>query len=191
MPERLNGINPLVDNFISKRLSQSDKVKRKNDESGANDNKRDYYDRINISHLGKLLNAIQKELKEKGDKEALSGLDEIMDLIGRPPSNLVAVNFVDIAAALSEKDDADFVYLFVLADKIAGSEIDLRSWINSLINFDLDCLKKYLLLTGDLLKKDRKEKMSYYIKRLNQIAMNQDLNNSQKSEKLDYILNKS
>src|SRR6056297_3262104 len=101
MPSKLNGVNPLVDNFMSQRLRESNKVKKREEGDKEGDSKRKYYDKLNISHLGKVLNSIHNELKEIGNQKALNAFDKIIELIATPPDNIVAVNFTDIVAALS------------------------------------------------------------------------------------------
>ncbi|MGM0411016.1 MAG: hypothetical protein ACQEQF_09680 [Bacillota bacterium] len=188
MPLRLNGINPLVDNVMSKRLSQSDKVERKKDEEREKNKKGNYYDQLNISELGKIINSIHEELKDIGNKKALAGFDKIMDLIGRPPNNLVAVNFTDIAAALSEKNDKYFLKLFILAYKIDENDFQFRSWINTLINFELDDLKKHLEICEDYINKSQKEAFENYINSINNIAQSEKISANNKKEELYNII---
>ncbi len=193
MPFKLNGINPLTDTFMSERLKQSDKVQRKNDDEKRDKNNRRYYDKLNISHLGKLLNSIREELKEIGNKEALKGFEKIMNLIGRPPDNIIAVNFTDIVAALSEKKEKDFIRLFVLANKIDESNYELKNWINSLINFDLEQLKIHLNITEEFLQNKNKKSDSEfldYIDSINKIVMSENIDLDQKKLKLNKKLNK-
>ena len=193
MPSRLNGINPLTDTFMSERLKESDKIQRKKDDDKKDGNKRRYYDKLHISYIGKLLNSIHEELKEIGNKGALKGFEKIMNLIGRPPDNIIAVNFTDIVAALSEKKEDDFLRLFVLANKIDESNYELKNWINSLINFDLEQLKIHLNITEEYLQnKNQKAKKNFldYINSINKVVMNKNINSDKKKIKVNSILNK-
>lgn len=188
MPLRLNGINPLVDNVMSKRLSQSDKVERKKDDEREGNKKGNYYDQLSISELGKIINSIHEELKEIGNEKALAGFDKIMNLIGRPPNNLVAVNFTDIAAALSEKNDKYFLELFILAYKIDENDFPFRPWINSLINFELEDLKKHLKICENYLNDFKKEEFKKYINSINDIAQSEKISVKNKRLELNNIL---
>ena len=188
MPLKLNGINPLVDNVMSKRLSQSDKIQRKKDDEKEGNNKGNYYDQLSISELGKIINSIHEELKEIGNEKALAGFDKIMNLIGRPPNNLVAVNFTDIAAALSEKNDKYFLQLFILAYEIEENNFSFRSWINSLINFELEDLKQHLKICEDYLNNSKKDKFKKYINSINNIAQSEKISVKNKRLELKNIL---
>ena len=152
MPSKLNGVNPLVDNFMSQRLRESDKVQKRKEREKEGDSKQKYYDKLNISHLGKVLNSIHSELKEIGNQKALNAFRKIIDLIASPPDNIIAVNFTDIVAALSEKESDDFLRLFILAEDISNSQLSLKNWLNSLINFDLKQIKTHLDFTEVFLK---------------------------------------
>ena len=192
MPSKLNGITPLTDTFISERLRQSDEIQRKKEDDNKGENKKRYYDKLSISHLGKLLNSIHEELKEIGNKEALKGFEKIMNIIGSPPDNIIALNFTDIVAALSEKKENDFLRLFVLANKIDESNYELKNWINSLINFDLEQLKIHLNITEKVLKDQNKtnyEKFNGYLDSINKIVMSQNMDSKQKKTKLNKKLN--
>jgi len=190
MPSKLNGVNPLVDNFMSQRLRESNKVKKREEGDKEGDSKRKYYDKLNISHLGKILNSIHNELKEIGNKKALNAFAKIINLIASPPDNIVAVNFTDIVAALSEKDNDDFLRLFVLAGDIANSRLALKDWLNSLINFDLNQVKTHLDLTEVFLEKNNNDWFLKYINSLNRLVINQNSNKKDKKNEVNNIITK-
>jgi hypothetical protein len=189
MPKRMNNISPLIDNFFSQRLGQSKRVKRKKqDEDGRGGTKGDY-DRVTISHLGKLLNAIKQELKDSGNKQALSGFKKIMNLIGHPPSNLVTVNFADIAAVLSERGSPDFIRLFTTADLLESEDFALNKWINCLVNLNPEQLSYHLDLTGLFIKNKDRTGLDYYLDSINRLVHDQKLDRELKIEKLDGLIN--
>jgi len=190
MPSKLNGVNPLVDNFMSQRLRESDKVQKRKEREKEDESKRRYYDKLSISHLGKVLNSIHNELKEIGNQKALNAFDKIIELIATPPDNIVAVNFTDIVAALSEKDSEDFLRLFIIAEDIANSSLSLKDWLNSLINFDLKQLKTHLDLTEVFLEKNNKDWFYKYINSLNRVIINQNLNKKDKKNEINNIISK-
>ena len=190
MPSKLNGVNPLVDNFMSQRLRESDKVQKRKEREKEDESKRRYYDKLSISHLGKVLNSIHNELKEIGNQKALNAFDKIIELIATPPDNIVAVNFTDIVAALSEKDSEDFLRLFIIAEDIANSSLYLKDWLNSLINFDLKQLKTHLDLTKVFLEKNNKDWFYKYINSLNRVIINQNLNKKDKKNEINNIISK-
>jgi len=190
MPSKLNGVNPLVDNFMSQRLRESDKVQKRKEREKEDESKRRYYDKLSISHLGKVLNSIHNELKEIGNQKALNAFDKIIELIATPPDNIVAVNFTDIVAALSEKDSEDFLRLFIIAEDIANSSLYLKDWLNSLINFDLKQLKTHLDLTEVFLEKNNKDWFYKYINSLNRVIINQNLNKKDKKNEINNIISK-
>ena len=190
MPSKLNGVNPLVDNFMSQKLRESNKVKKREEGDKEGDSKRKYYDKLNISHLGKILNSIHNELKEIGNKKALNAFAKIINLIANPPDNIVAVNFTDIVAALSEKDNDDFLRLFVLAGDIANSRLALKDWLNSLINFDLNQVKTHLDLTEVFLEKNNNDWFLKYINSLNRLVINQNSNKKDKKNEVNNIITK-
>ena len=190
MPSKLNGVNPLVDNFMSQRLRESDKVQKRKEREKEGDSKQKYYDKLNISHLGKVLNSIHSELKEIGNQKALNAFRKIIDLIASPPDNIIAVNFTDIVAALSEKESDDFLRLFILAEDIANSQLSLKNWLNSLINFDLKQIKTHLDLTEVFLKDNEADWFNKYINDLNSVVINQNLNKNDKKSEINKIIKK-
>jgi len=190
MPSKLNGVNPLVDNFMSQRLRESDKVQKRKEREKEDESKRRYYDKLSISHLGKVLNSIHNELKEIGNQKALNAFDKIIELIATPPDNIVAVNFTDIVAALSEKESDEFLRLFIIAEDIANSSLYLKDWLNSLINFDLKQLKTHLDLTEVFLEKNNKDWFYKYINSLNRVIINQNLNKKDKKNEINNIISK-
>lgn len=190
MPSKLNGVNPLVDNFMSQRLRESDKVQKRKEREKEGDSKQKYYDKLNISHLGKVLNSIHSELKEIGNQKALNAFRKIIDLIASPPDNIIAVNFTDIVAALSEKESDDFLRLFILAEDIANSQLSLKNWLNSLINFDLKQIKTHLDLTEVFLKDNETDWFNKYINDLNSVVINQNLNKNDKKSEINKIIKK-
>lgn len=190
MPSKLNGVNPLVDNFMSQRLRESDKVQKRKEREKEGDSKKKYYDKLNISHLGKVLNSIHSELKEIGNQKALNAFKKIIDLIASPPDNIIAVNFTDIVAALSEKESDDFLRLFILAEDIANSQLSLKNWLNSLINFDLKQIKTHLDLTEVFLKENKVDWFNKYINDLNSVVINQNLNKNDKKSEINKIIKK-
>jgi len=190
MPSKLNGVNPLVDNFMSQRLRESDKVQKRKEREKEDESKRRYYDKLSISHLGKVLNSIHNELKEIGNQKALNAFDKIIELIATPPDNIVAVNFTDIVAALSEKESDEFLRLFIIAEDIANSSLSLKDWLNSLINFDLKQLKTHLDLTEVFLEKNNKDWFYKYINSLNRVIINQNLNKKDKKNEINNIISK-
>ena len=190
MPSKLNGVNPLVDNFMSQRLRESDKVQKRKEREKEGDSKQKYYDKLNISHLGKVLNSIHSELKEIGNQKALNAFRKIIDLIASPPDNIIAVNFTDIVAALSEKESDDFLRLFILAEDISNSQLSLKNWLNSLINFDLKQIKTHLDLTEVFLKDNETDWFNKYINDLNSVVINQNLNKNDKKSEINKIIKK-
>ena len=190
MPSKLNGVNPLVDNFMSQRLRESDKVQKRKEREKEGDSKQKYYDKLNISHLGKVLNSIHSELKEIGNQKALNAFRKIIDLIASPPDNIIAVNFTDIVAALSEKESDDFLRLFILAEDISNSQLSLKNWLNSLINFDLKQIKTHLDFTEVFLKEKDADWFNKYINDLNSVVINQNLNKNDKKSEINKIIKK-
>ena len=190
MPSKLNGVNPLVDNFMSQRLRESDKVQKRKEKEREGEGKQRYYDKLNISHLGKVLNSIHNELKEIGNKKALNAFTKIINLIASPPDNIVAVNFTDITAALSEDDNEDFLRLFVLAEDVSNSSLDLKSWLNSLINFNLKQLKTHLDLTEAFLANSNSNSDWFYnyLNSLNDLVIKQNINKTNNKDKIDEIV---
>ncbi|MGM0437985.1 MAG: hypothetical protein ACQEQD_06905 [Bacillota bacterium] len=190
MPSKLNGVNPLVDNFMSQRLRESNKVQKREEKEKDGEGKRRYYDKLSISHLGKMLNSIHSELKEIGNQKALNAFSKIIDLIASPPDNIVAVNFTDITAALSEEDSEDFLRLFILAEDISNSSLPLKNWLNSLINFDLKQLKTHLDLTEAFLENNDNDWFYDYLNSINRVVIKQDVKKDNKNVKINKIISK-
>ena len=190
MPRKLNNINPLVDNFFSRRLGESNKVKRKTEDDENNKGRRRSYDKVIISDLGKLLTSIKKELQEQGNQKALDGFNSIMELIGHPPSNLVTVNFADISAALSEQNSPDFIRLFETAYSLKEADFNLKKWVNSFINLNPEQLSHHLDITNYFLKTDNSSDFHLYIDKINNLVLDQDIEREIKLEKLDSLLEK-
>ena len=189
MPRKLNNINPLVDNFYSRRLGESNKVKRKKKDQESNSRKKRDYDEVVISDLGKLLTSIKEELKNCGTKKAISGFNSIMELIGHPPSNLVTVNFVDLSAALSEQNSTDFIRLFEIADLLEERNYNLQKWINSFVNLSPDQLGHHLDITNFFLETDNSQDFNSYVDTINNLVLNQDLERDVKLQKLEKLFN--
>ena len=188
MPSKLNGISPLVDNFMSKRLKESDKVQKRDEQKKEGKDQQRYYDKLSISHLGKVLNSIHNELKEIGNQKALNAFTKIVDLIASPPDNIIAVNFTDITAALSENNNDDFLRLFILAEDISNSNIDLKSWLNSLVNFNLKQLKTHLDLTEAFLASSDNGWFLNYLNSINKVVTANDINKTTNENKINKII---
>ena len=188
MPSKLNGISPLVDNFMSKRLKESDKVHKRDEQKKEGKDQQRYYDKLSISHLGKVLNSIHNELKEIGNQKALNAFTKIVDLIASPPDNIIAVNFTDITAALSENNNDDFLRLFILAEDISNSNIDLKSWLNSLVNFNLKQLKTHLDLTEAFLASSDNGWFLNYLNSINKVVTANDINKTTNENKINKII---
>lgn len=189
MPSKLNGISPLVDNFMSKRLKESDKVQKRDEQKKEGKDQQRYYDKLSISHLGKVLNSIHNELKEIGNQKALNAFTKIVDLIASPPDNIVAVNFTDITAALSENNNDDFLRLFILAEDVSNSNINLKTWLNSLVNFNLKQLKTHLDLTEAFLaSSDSDEWFLNYLNSLNEVVIANNINKTTNENKINKII---
>ncbi len=185
MPRKLNSISPMVDHFMSRKLGEADRVqeKREGEEEGRGSGRN--YDRVTISHLGRVLNFIKKEVADNDDPRLQSGFERIMSSLGDPSSNLLTVGFADLAAALREKDDPNFEKLFVLADSFENNE-GLILWLNSLVNLQFEQIDYHFKITEKLLAESGT--LKEYLHKLNQIALQENIEKKEKIKKIDQVM---